>query len=136
MSRNKLYTLLSAACAVGFIWLAITYSLGTWNENDPGVCLFKRLTNIPCPSCGSTRSVLSILHGNFIDAIYLNPIGLLLVIIMIIAPIWIFYDIITKKESFLNSYKELEFLLQQKKIAIPSIVLILSNWIWNISKGL
>jgi hypothetical protein len=105
-------------------------------NSENNICIIKHVTNIPCPSCGSTRSVLSLLQGNFIDAIYLNPIGLLLVIIMIIAPIWIFYDIITKKESFLNSYKKLEFLLQQKKIAIPSILLILSNWIWNISKGL
>jgi len=136
MSRNKLYTLLSAACAVGFIWLAITYSRSTWNEIDPGVCLFKRLTNVPCPSCGSTRSVLSLLQGDFWGALYWNPFGFILMAILVIAPLWILFDLVSRKATLFNFYTKAELFLNRKWVAITAVLIVLMNWIWNISKGI
>ena len=136
MGRYKLYVLLSAACAAGYIWLAITYHQLVSKSFEPGVCLFKRITTIPCPSCGSTRSVLSILKGDFAGALLLNPFGIILVSILVIAPIWIFYDVVSRKETLFNAYTKAELFLKRKWIAIPAILLVLLNWIWNISKGL
>ena len=135
MSRNRLYTLLSAACAVGFIWLAITYNRSALNVIDPGVCLFKRFTNVPCPSCGSTRSVLSLLQGDFLGGLYWNPFGFILMTILVVAPLWILYDLAGRKASLFNFYTKTELLLNRKWIAILAIVIVLMNWIWNISKG-
>lgn len=36
-------------------------------------CLFKTLTGIPCPGCGGQRSVLFLIHGDFIDAFWMYP---------------------------------------------------------------
>ena len=36
-------------------------------------CLFKSLTGYDCPGCGNTRSVLSLLHGDFPRAVKYNP---------------------------------------------------------------
>lgn len=36
-------------------------------------CLLHRLTGHPCPTCGSTRVVLGLLHGRWFEAFLLNP---------------------------------------------------------------
>ena len=97
--------------------------------------MIKRITNIPCPSCGSTRSVSSLLHGDFAGAIYWNPLGLVVLAIMIFLPIWLAVDLILKKDSLLQSYKSTEKILRKKTVAIPLIILVIINWIWNIYKN-
>ena len=136
MGRNKLYVLLSAACAAGYVWLAITYNKIVLNSIEPGICMFKRITSIPCPSCGSTRSVLSLLKGDFTGALLLNPFGIIIMAVLIISPVWISYDVISRKGTLYNSYIKAEHFLRRKWIAIPLILLVLLNWIWNIYKGL
>ena len=42
-------------------------------------CWFKEHFGIPCPTCGMTRSVILTLHGNFSDAVLMNPAGPFLV---------------------------------------------------------
>lgn len=136
MSRYKLYTLLSTACAAGYIWLAVTYYQQVTKSMEPVVCIFKRITHIPCPSCGSTRSVLSLMKGNLLDAWLWNPFGILLMTILVVSPFWILYDLVSLKSTLLNTYLKTELFLKRKWIAIPAILLVLMNWIWNISKGL
>jgi Protein of unknown function (DUF2752) len=40
-------------------------------------CLFRTLTGLTCPGCGSTRAMHQILHGHFAAAFMLNPLFLL-----------------------------------------------------------
>ena len=136
MSRNKLYVILSTACAAGYIWLLINFNKIVVHSDELGVCLFKRITGIPCPSCGSTRSVLSLLNGDILAAMYLNPFGLLLVTVLVVSPIWLIYDIWLKKDSLLRVYNQTELILKRKWVALPIFLLIVLNWIWNICKGL
>jgi hypothetical protein len=135
--RNRIYTLILLFCLAGYIWLFINHNLPAEKYSSyTNVCLIKHVTNVPCPSCGSTRSVLSFFSGDFIGSFYWNPIGILLVIIMITAPVWIIYDWLARKDSFYRFYTWIELKLKQKSISIPLIVLVLFNWIWNIYKGL
>lgn len=136
MSRNKLYVLLSSACAAGYIWLLLTYHRNVSNSIEPGICLFKRITTIPCPSCGTTRSVLSILKGDFAGAMFWNPFGIIIISILFISPLWIIYDVIAQKDTLFSVYNRTEQFLKRKWIAIPLILLVILNWIWNIYKGL
>lgn len=131
-TRNRLYILVLSACLVGYIWLFFSTS----SHGEVGVCLIKQVTGIPCPSCGSTRSVLSLLDGRVLESIMINPVGIILIVIMVLSPLWIFLDLLTKSESFFVFYKRTEVFFRQWKIAIPAILLVLSNWIWNIYKGL
>jgi hypothetical protein len=136
MVRNKLYVLVSTACAAGYIWLFINYQRSITENFEPGLCLFKRVTGIPCPSCGSTRSVLSILKGDFVEALLWNPFGLIIMAILVLAPLWIIYDIVFHKDSFFQVYNHTEIFLRRKWIAVPLILMVILNWIWNIHKGL
>lgn len=136
MTREKLYFFVFVACVAGYSWVA--WSL--WQENncpqEQGIelCLFHRITKVPCPSCGSTRSVMSLFKGDFMQAVLYNPIGLLLVLIMNICPLWIVIDLIRGKDTFLQKYQQAELFLKKLPVALFFIVLILANWIWNIVK--
>ncbi len=136
MSRNKLYLILSVACLLGYTWLGFSWDRSSVPDNIPlGSCIWKQVTGIACPSCGVTRSVLALCKGEFLNAILLNPFGLIVLIILLVAPLWIVYDVIRRKESLLRFYNFMERLLIQPGIAVPVVVLVMSNWIWNIYKG-
>ncbi len=136
LDRNKLYSILFIACLAGYIWLYFSITKNITEKKSVEVCLIKHVTNIPCPSCGSTRSVISLTKGDFIGALNSNPIGYLVAIIMLIAPIWIITDTIKKTKTLFDFYIKIEIYLKRPKIAIPLILLVIINWIWNITKGL
>lgn len=89
---------------------------------------------IPCPSCGTTRAIEALLNGNIFQAIYYNPLGLIVLPVMLIVPWWIIYDMIFKQVSFYNLYIYIENQLKKPSIYVPSILLILILWAWNIYK--
>jgi hypothetical protein len=137
MSRSKLHVLMLLACAGGLIWSMLLYnSYDTIENQGPSVCMIKNITGVPCPSCGSTRSVSAILHGDIRSAIRFNPFGLIITLIMIISPLWILYDAGAGKDTFLRFYFRLNDFFNQKWVVIIMVGLIIANWIWNISKGL
>jgi hypothetical protein len=135
MTSNKLYILLSTACILGYIWLAITINRHTSGRPDLDVCLFKHLTTLPCPSCGSTRSIMALLNGDIAGSLFWNPFGLIVFVVLVASPVWIFYDMITRKTTLFCFYLNVEHFINQKRVAIPAIILVLVNWLWNIYKG-
>jgi hypothetical protein len=136
LNRSRLYTLILSACLAGYIWL-FYISTSLHSERSPvEVCLIKRFTNIPCPSCGSTRSIFSLIHGDFQQAVYINPIGLIVAVIMLLTPIWIFVDLLLKRTTLFDLFQQTESFLKKPKVAIPIVLLMLTNWLWNITKGL
>lgn len=54
----------------------------------PVFCPFEALTGIPCPGCGMTRAILSLIAGNFGEAALYNPFCffLLFMVMASIAP--------------------------------------------------
>jgi hypothetical protein len=135
MTKNKLYTLILIACFLGYSWLFFFDFVSHLNsDHDFTVCLFKRITTIPCPSCGTTRAVDSFFKGNILTSLYLNPFGIIVAGIMLIAPGWIAFDYFTKRQSFYDFYIKTETIIRTKKVAILLIILVILNWIWNINK--
>lgn len=132
-----MYLLLGAVCLVGYTW--VFYNINGGGEQDSSgfnTCLIKRFTDFPCPSCGSTRSVLAIFKGDLYGALTWNPLGFILGVLMIVAPVWLVFDLLTKKETLLKFYRKMETALCKKWVAVPAVFLILINWIWNIYKDL
>ena len=48
-------------------------------EDGPVICPFRRLTGLPCPGCGLTRSWVYLAHGRWGDAFAAHPFGLVAV---------------------------------------------------------
>jgi hypothetical protein len=61
--------------------------------------------------------------------------GLIVAAIMLLVPFWIAFDMIFKKDTLFRFYKKAEKIFQKRWVAIPAIMLIIGNWIWNIIKG-
>lgn len=134
---NKIYgffLLLSLAS-----WGYFVYDLNSSRKAGEGltVCIIKTVTGLPCPSCGTTQSVIHILHGKWLQAAQLNPLGFLAIVLLIIVPLWILHDILRAKNGFYNFYRQCELLIKTKKaVLITFSFLIFANWIWNIYKYL
>ena len=65
------------AVLIVFVWSGLGASaiwLSDHLNRAVQLCLIKRLTGYPCPTCGSTRGVMSLLHGHIIRAWLYNPL--------------------------------------------------------------
>ena len=64
------------AIAIILLWLAGVAAF-TWltrgTEPAPTLCVFRNLTSVPCPTCGTTRAVLAAAEGRMLDALLCNP---------------------------------------------------------------
>lgn len=127
---------MSAACISGYVWLAYHIWSDITSSESAGVCLIKNVLHIPCPSCGVTRSVLLLLQGDIYAALMINPLGILISIGMLILPAGIITDLLTGRTYLHTAYQYSEKLLRRKYIAFPLILLVLLNWIWNITKDI
>ena len=134
MTKNKLYYFLLLACFSGYLYLY--YALFFSYQPSFGFCIIKNVTSFPCPSCGTTRAIELLLNKEFIQSILMNPIGIIVGFGMLVVPFWILMDLISKRETFYLAYKKTEKKIQTKGIAIFLIVLVVCNWIWNITKAL
>lgn len=133
-SEGRIYKLLTSLVVVGYAWLYFNVIMGLGSNYV--VCPIKNATDFPCPSCGSTRSVISMFHGDLNSAFTTNPFGILIFVVMLILPIGLLFDFVFNKRVVWKYYQKIESLVSHKLVAIPLILLVLINWMWNIFKGI
>jgi hypothetical protein len=133
MTKKHFYFFVLIICVTGYIWIFLNY----FNHSVYwGGCLFHKITHIPCPSCGTTRSVMALLQGHLWEALYFNPLGIIVLLIAIALPVWALIDTITRKESLFSFYNRINKHFSFNYITIILILLLLANWGWNIYKQL
>lgn len=69
------------ALLVTVVVLVLVFAAYKLRENGgagwmPG-CFFRRITGLECPGCGMTRATYAVLHGRFVEAFLLNPVGVI-----------------------------------------------------------
>ena len=131
MTKKRFYFFVSIVCGAGYSWLFLNYfnHSARWS-----VCLFYAITTIPCPSCGTTRSIMALLQRNLREALYNNPLGIIVFLIAIVLPIWIVIDMFMRKESLFAFYNWINKKFSFNIVTILIVLLLLANWIWNIYK--
>jgi hypothetical protein len=89
------------------------------------LCNFRRITGVPCPTCGSTRAVLAAGGGHVLEAFTLNP---LLMAAVTAASIWLLLRLI------LGAKVKLPLNQRQRRIAwIVAAIALLANWVYVIA---
>lgn len=58
----------------------------------PELCPFRRMTGLPCPGCGLTRSWVALAHGDLGSAVAFNlfgPVFMAAAVIVTVAAVWV-----------------------------------------------
>ena len=132
LTKGRLYPLLLLLTACGYVWLFVSDD-GSGGNRFWG-CPTRIIWGIPCPSCGTTRAVRALFHGEWMASLYYNPLGILVALMMVVVPLWIVADTLTGSDSLLRAYRFTERKLRQWPYAVAGILAILINWIWNLMK--
>lgn len=119
--KNKILILFSY---IGLILIFLLYM----NYNIP--CIFKKIFNIPCPSCGLTRAFKLILKLQITKSLSYNILTIPIIIILSTILISTIIDIIFNKQ-YLN--KILNKIIKNYKIII---LLLIISWIINIHRNI
>ena len=66
---RKFYYFTSSFLIIGLSWVG--WNLFCFQQAKSGlqICVFKYAVGVACPSCGTTRSILHVLHGDIANAI-------------------------------------------------------------------
>ncbi len=75
----------ASALALRPFWLALAPRLPA--------CTFHAVTGVPCPTCGSGRAAIAVLHGDVLTALTVNPlatvVGVTAITAGLVAPLWV-----------------------------------------------
>lgn len=143
MPAKRLYTYLVTLLVVGFAWVIfqmtrdLSYGENQTSYTNVEVCLFRALTGAPCPACGSSRAIVTLLNGSLVGALWYNPLGVILLLGIIIVTPWLVFDIVTRRQTLYSAWNFLESHFVKRKIYIfVMVVALLANWVWNMFKYL
>lgn len=87
-------------------------------------CVFRGMSGFPCPTCGTTRALLSLAEGNFIDALTMNPLSVVVVSAAIASSL---YGIV----SLLFGIRRMTFSFSEREsngMRITAVMIMLLNW--------
>jgi hypothetical protein len=132
ISKGALYRLVAITCTVIYTWVGFNLTKASiTGQFAPEVCLFKRTTGVPCPFCGTTRSIMSILKGEWVQSILLNPLGLILTCIAVILPIWMLVDYLRGANSFYNLFNAIAHRFSFRGFMLLILFIIAMLWVWQ-----
>jgi hypothetical protein len=89
-------------------------------------CVFSNLTGLPCPTCGSTRSIVHLAHGDIAASIAMNP---LIALCFMAAALYFFYSLVT----LLFDTPRMNMKVTDKegnRVRTGVVLLVLVNWLY------
>ena len=117
-----------APVAVGVAWAALVgvFVLVKPAGSEATLCLFRNATGLPCPTCGSTRAALAVADGRLPEAVVLNP---LMTVAILVGVVWL-----TVRIGFARRI-ELDLTGPARGLAWGAMALLLAaNWVWVIAR--
>jgi hypothetical protein len=84
------------------VWAAVyLYSPHAWS--GPVLCPLHGVVGLPCPSCGLTRALTALAHGDVVTALWWNALSLPVAALLLITPVVALYELATQRR--LEFYK-------------------------------
>ena len=113
-----------------FLWGVQVFSSASLGfTTGPTLCMFRNLTGLACPFCGTTRSIGHILIGDFESALRLNPLGYASLVFFVI----LFVTPLTIKKLSSRVAKKWWHLTQRNQISI-TLSLLACAWALNLPR--
>ena len=93
------------------------------------LCPFHTLTGLPCPTCGMTRGLSCLLHGNLNAALLFNP---LLMVVLFGMTLYLFYCVVVVSARMPRLRWEPLSKITTLAVRVGVVALIAGNWIYLI----
>jgi len=91
-----------------------------------GICIFKTITGLPCPSCGMTHSFVSIGHLRIVEAFFYNILGPFLYLLMITGIVLCIAEIYLDRLIIQPLFSRYE-----RPVLVSVIILVILSWGMN-----
>lgn len=99
------------------------------------ICIFYRLTGLPCPGCGLSRAAALLLKGDFMGAVYTNPMILPVGIYALILWTAALIGFVRGEDKWVSALLSPRLNKRQKTIFICLATLaVLANWAFSLYK--
>lgn len=102
----------------GQVWLMETHRQLGLPE-----CNFKRITGLPCPSCGMTSSFALLMHGDLVNSLRANAAGTLLAILCLAYIPWALLCAVLGRRLLIRSFEG-----TLMRLVVLFLVLMLCRW--------
>jgi hypothetical protein len=96
----------------------------------PGICFTRSVLHMNCPTCGMTRSLVAVAHGELRLAFALHRLGPLVFLLVLVQVPLRAYAIFTGALPRWLSHPKLG-----SRLAVALIVALLANWVYNLVTG-
>lgn len=120
------------------LWLALNLFFEGSTELRIGlsICPLRLVTQVPCASCGTTRALCALLEGQWLYSLWLNPLGFVVAIYVLVSLSLMAYDYCCGRDSYYWLYLRVRHICSHRYIVVGLLLLLFLNWIWNIHKAL
>lgn len=92
-------------------------------------CAFKALTGFPCPTCGSTRSIVHLAHAQFFSAFTMNPLVFMTFLAALVA-------LVHGATTWVFDLPRISIALEDREkdvLRIAAVLILLFNWLYLLS---
>lgn len=125
------YLSLIVFCVLSYSWIIVNFMNYNTSSFSLSICTLKNLSGVPCASCGVTRSVLYFFKGDFFHAMYYNPIGIIVAVLLLILPSTIIHDLVRQKKYLYQIYTSFNI---NKSFWLLLFFIFIASWSWNLYK--
>lgn len=117
-TRSALALILLAG-GIALAWSTLPLTL-------PVTCPFRRITGLPCPSCGLTHATCALVHGQFRQATRFNLAAIPLALLALPAIIALLIELFTNRPCLTPLWKRFH-----RPLTALIILLLITAWIFH-----
>ena len=95
-------------------------------------CAFLAVTGLPCVTCGATRSMIALLHWNFLGAVRWNPLAFFMFGGLVVFDLYAAIVLVGQTARL----RIVDWTVAEKNVARIAVISLLTlNWIYLLAQG-